>query len=127
MKFSAIFLLSLAALGADPNWPQFRGPAAGGSGAGSPPVEWNGESGKNILWKTEIPGLGHSSPIIWGDRIFVTSAVAEKGASSLKTGLYGDIEPVKDEGPQKFNVYCVDRRNGKILWERTAASGVPKI
>jgi len=120
-------LMALLLFFADSDWPQFRGPAASGVASGSPPIEWNVQSGKNILWKTEIPGLGHSSPIIWGDRIFVTSAVAEKGASSLKTGLYGDIEPVKDDGPQKFNVYCVDRRNGKILWERTAASGVPKI
>jgi outer membrane protein assembly factor BamB len=114
-------------LAADSDWPQFRGPAASGVANGSPPIEWNVESGKNILWKTGIPGLGHSSPIIWGDRIFITSAVAEKGESSLKVGLYGDINPVKDEGPQRFNVYCIDRRSGKILWERTAASGVPKI
>jgi outer membrane protein assembly factor BamB len=119
-------LLSLLAF-ADSNWPQFRGPAAGGVGAGSPPVEWNGESGKNVLWKTTIPGLGHSSPIIWGDKIFVTSAVPESGESALKVGLYGDIAPVKDEGAQKFNVYCIDRKSGKILWERTAASGIPKI
>ncbi len=45
----------------------------------------------------------------------------------LKVGLYGDIAPVKDEGAQKFNVYCVDRKSGKILWERTATSGMPKI
>jgi outer membrane protein assembly factor BamB len=119
--------IALLAFAANSDWPQFRGPAASGIGGGNPPIEWNGESGKNILWRTEIPGLGHSSPIVWGDRIFVTSAVAEKGASTLKTGLYGDIEPVKDEGPQKFNVYCIDRKSGKILWERTAASGVPKI
>ncbi len=76
---------------ADPNWPQFRGACASGVGSGSPPIEWNGESGKNILWKVEIPGLGHSSPVIWGDRIFVTSAVPEAGESSLKVGLYGDM------------------------------------
>src|ERR1700691_266846 len=97
-------LVSLLAF-ADSNWPQFRGPAAGGVGAGSPPIEWNGESGKNVLWKTTIPGLGHSSPIIWGDKIFLTSAVPEAGESTLKVGLYGDIAPVKDEGAQKFNVY----------------------
>src|SRR5580692_9490835 len=124
---AVLFSLAAIAFAADSNWPQFRGPAASGVSAGSPPVEWNGESGKNILWKTTIPGLGHSSPIIWGDKIFVTSAVPESGESKLKVGLYGDIAPVKDEGPQKFNVYCVDRRSGKILWERTAASGVPKI
>jgi outer membrane protein assembly factor BamB len=123
----AILLLSLLSFAADSDWPQFRGPAASGVGAGSPPVTWDGESGKNVLWKTAIPGLGHSSPIIWGDKIFITSAVPESGESKLKVGLYGDIAPVKGEGAQKFNVYCIDRKSGKILWERTAASGIPKI
>jgi outer membrane protein assembly factor BamB len=124
----ALFLFSTLAFAADTNWPQFRGPEAAGVGAGSPPVTWDGESGKNIAWKTAIPGLGHSSPIIWGDKIFLTSAVPESGTDpKLKVGLYGDIAPVKDEGAQKFNVYCVDRKSGKILWERTATSGIPKI
>jgi outer membrane protein assembly factor BamB len=123
----ATILLSLLAFAADSNWPQFRGPSASGVAAGSPPIAWDGESGKNILWKTTIPGLGHSSPIIWGDKIFVSSAVPESGESALKVGLYGDITPVKDEGAQKFNLYCIDRKSGKILWERTAASGIPKI
>src|SRR6266403_5394852 len=125
MKLFMFCLLALVAPAAD--WPQFRGPSAGGAGAGSPPAEWNGESGKNILWKTEIPGLGHSSPIIWGDKIFVTSAVPEAGDSMLKVGLYGDIKPVEGEGAQKFVVYCIERKTGKILWERVATSGQPKI
>jgi outer membrane protein assembly factor BamB len=125
MKF-AIFVV-FTVFGADSNWPQFRGPDATGVASGTPPVEWNGESGKNVLWKTEIPGLGHSSPIVWGDKIFLTSAVSDSGEASLKVGLYGDIGSVKGEGAQKFNVYCVDRKSGKILWERTATSGVPKI
>src|SRR5580700_8020174 len=123
----SLMILVLLALGADSDWPQFRGAGASGVGSGSPPVEWNGETGKNVAWKTEIAGLGHSSPIIWGDRIFLTSAVAESGDAGLKVGLYGDIKSVDNEGPQKFNVYCLDRKSGKILWERTAASGVPKI
>jgi outer membrane protein assembly factor BamB len=123
-----VFLLAIPlSFAADLNWPQFRGANASGVGAGSPPVEWSGESGKNILWKAEIPGLGHSSPIIWGDKIFVTSAVPEAGESTLKVGLYGDIKPVEGEGPQKFALYCVDRKTGKILWERTAIAEQPKI
>lgn len=109
------------------NWPQFRGTGASGVGTGAPPVEWNGESGKNILWKTAIPGLGYSSPVVWGDRIFVTSAVSAKGAASTKLGLYGDIKPVEDEGSQSFNVYCLDRKSGKILWTRTAVAANPKV
>ncbi|HTQ56881.1 MAG TPA: PQQ-binding-like beta-propeller repeat protein [Bryobacteraceae bacterium] len=128
MRVFSICLLSMAAaVAAEPNWPQFRGPSASGLGEGSPPTEWNIESGKNIRWKTEIPGLGHSSPVIWGDRVFVTSAVPASGESKLKVGLYGDIAPVKGEPAQSFNVYCLDRRSGKILWQRAAASGPPKI
>ncbi len=121
-----LLLLASAAFGADANWPQFRGADAAGIGTGNPVVEWNAAAGKNILWKTEIPGLGHSSPVIWGDRVFVTTAVPENGAPSLKTGMYGNVESVEGEPPQSFRVYCVDRRSGKVLWERTAAEGQPK-
>jgi outer membrane protein assembly factor BamB len=126
MKTGLLVLVAMAAFAADSNWPQFRGPSGSGVGTGSPPSEWNVESGKNILWKTAIPGLGHSSPVIWGDRIFLTSAVPASGEAQLKVGLYGDITPVKGEPEQSFRVYCLDRKSGKILWERTAATGLPK-
>jgi len=127
MKLCTIYIVAMAALAADTNWPQFRGPSASGVGTGSPPTEWNVESGKNILWKTVIPGLGHSSPVIWGDRIFLTSAVPAAGEAPLKVGLYGDVASVKGEPAQSFKVFCLDRKSGKILWERTAASGQPKV
>lgn len=127
MKFAALLIVAVLGFAADANWPQFRGPAAAGVGTGSPPLEWNGESGKNVLWKAPIPGLGHSSPVIWGDKIFVTSAVPASGDATLKVGLYGNIEPVEGEGPQSFVVYCVDRKSGKLLWQQTAATGQPKI
>jgi hypothetical protein len=59
------------ALAADENWPQFRGHGGLGIGDGDPPTKWNVETGENIAWKTPLPGLGHSSPIVWGDRIFL--------------------------------------------------------
>jgi len=122
------FLLLSAAFAADHNWPQFRGLDANGAGTGAPPLEWNGESGKNVLWKTPIPGLGYSSPVIWGDRIYLTSAVpAAGGEAAVKLGLYGDIGSVPGEGKQDFNVYCLDRKTGKILWTRSAISGEPKV
>ena len=127
VRLLTLFLVALTAFAADANWPQFRGPSASGIGGGSPPLEWNGESGKNIRWKTEIPGLGHSSPVIWGDRIFLTSAIPAAGEPALRLGLYGDIKPVEGEGEQSFRVFCLDRKSGKILWERAAASGQPKI
>jgi outer membrane protein assembly factor BamB len=127
MRLFLALLSALAVSDADSNWPQFRGPAGSGVAPGSPPIEWNGESGKNILWKAEIPGLGHSSPIVWEDRVFLTSAVPASGEPALKLGLYGDVRPVEGEGAQSFNVYCLDRKSGKILWQRTAASGRPRI
>ena len=68
----SLLLFAASVFAADHNWPQFRGVDANGAGTGTPPVEWSGESGKNVLWKTAIPGLGYSSPVIWGDRIYVT-------------------------------------------------------
>jgi outer membrane protein assembly factor BamB len=125
-KFLWIALLPAAAIAADANWPQFRGPDAGGIGSGTPVAEWNAARGKNILWKTAIPGLGHSSPAIWGDRMFVTTAIAEKGDTALKTGMYGNIDSVQGEASQSYRLYCIDRRSGKIIWERTAAAGSPR-
>jgi outer membrane protein assembly factor BamB len=128
MKSMMLFLLAGMLLGADSDWPQFRGRAASGLAAGAASVEWNGESNKNVLWKTPIPGLGYSSPVIWGDRIFLTSSVSGSGTpAEVKLGLYGAIQPVKDEGGQNFNVYCIDRKSGKILWTKTAATGDPKV
>ncbi|MBC8167975.1 MAG: PQQ-binding-like beta-propeller repeat protein, partial [Bryobacteraceae bacterium] len=126
MKLFTFLFIAAIAFGAD-NWPQFRGPSASGAGQGSPVTEWNGATGKNVLWKTEIPGLGYSSPVIWDNRIFLTSAVPAAGGSSVKLGLYGDIKPVEGEGVQSFTVYCLDRESGKILWKQTAVSGQPKI
>jgi len=127
MKWLQALPLALATLAADDNWPQFRGPGASGVGGGSPPVEWNGEKGRSIRWKTEIPGLGFSSPVIWRDRIFLTTAVSAKGVYELKLGLYGNIQPVNDEGSQTFSVYCLDRKSGKVLWKRDVASREPKV
>lgn len=126
MRLPALLLLAAITLPAE-NWPQYRGPAASGLGQGSAPLRWNGETGENIVWKTPIPGLGYSSPVIWGDRLFLTSAVPAKGTIAVKLGLYGDIAPVANEGPQTFVVYCLDRKTGKILWQQTATSGQPKV
>ncbi|MFB3826533.1 MAG: PQQ-binding-like beta-propeller repeat protein [Bryobacteraceae bacterium] len=124
--FRIALLACAAAWAGDAQWPQFRGPDASGLGTGSPVTEWNGGTGKNILWKTAIPGLGHSSPVICGDRIFVTTAVPAQGDPALKLGMYGNVDSVEREPAQSFRLYCLDRKSGKVLWERTAASGPPK-
>ncbi len=111
----------------DANWPQFRGPAASGIGGGAVPSDsWNAESGANIRWKTALPGLGLSSPVVWGDRIFVTTAVGD-AEQSLRVGLYGDVQPVDEAVPYSFRVLCVDRKSGAIVWDQEAHRGVPKI
>ena len=113
----------------DGNWPQFRGPQASGIAEGyALPSKWDVAKNENILWKAAIPGLGLSSPAIWGDQIFLTTAVpvGDKQAS-LKVGLYGDISPVADDTPQSFRVICLDRSTGKTLWDKVAFQGVPKI
>jgi outer membrane protein assembly factor BamB len=109
------------------DWPSFRGPGASGLGTGATVTEWDVESGANLLWKTPIPGLGHSSPVIWGDRIFVTTAVPETGTSSLKVGLYGDIAAHEDGRSHAFKLLAVDRGSGELLWERVAHVGVPRV
>lgn len=110
------------------NWPSFRGPNASGIAEGyATPARWNVEERQNVRWKTPIPGLGHSSPIVWGNRVFVTSAISGRGKPELKVGLYGDIAPVTDDTVHRWKVYCLDKETGRVVWERTAHSGVPKI
>lgn len=110
------------------NWPSFRGTRARGVAEGhATPTDWNVESGENVVWKTPIPGLSHASPVIWGHRICVTSAVPEGGDSPLKVGLYGDIQSVDDEGSHRWTVSCLDKRDGRVLWEEVAHAGVPKV
>jgi len=109
------------------NWPSFRGDASAGNGDGQRAIaDWDAATGKNIKWKTPIPGVATSSPIVWGNRVFATTAVSSAGNNSVKTGLYGDVKPVDDLSPHEWKLYCLDKATGKILWERTAAMGAPR-
>jgi outer membrane protein assembly factor BamB len=79
------------------------------------------------LWKVPIPGLSVSSPIVWGDRVFVVTAVSsDPEKETFRHGLYGDVEPHADTSKHAWKVYALDKRTGKIIWERTAHEGVPK-
>lgn len=110
------------------NWPSFRGPAANGVAEGyTTPSKWDSQTGQNIRWKTYVPGLGHSSPAIWGDRIFVTTAVRDDGESSLKVGLYGDVKSAKEENTFSWRIYCIDGKDGGILWSRQSHAGKPRV
>ncbi len=108
-------------------WPSFRGPWACGYMENTiAPTTWNAAKNEHIKWKTNIPGLGHSSPIVWNNYIFVTTAVNTTKSESLKVGLYGDIDEANDNTIHEFKVYCLDKNSGKIIWERIAHKGVPK-
>ena len=125
-RFPAWLMLTAIAAPAG-DWPQFRGPGASGIGDGAhPPVHWDATKGANILWKAEIPGLANSSPIAWGDRVYVTTAISSDAKQTFRTGLYGDTDPVNDSSPHRWKVLALDRKTGKILWDRTAHEGVPK-
>lgn len=130
-----------AAAGGSGHWPQFRGleatgiadppsptDAAGFGGAGKQrlPDRWNPATGENILWRTTIPGLAHSSPIAWGDVIFVTSAISGRKDATFKPGLYGDGDASDDRSEHRWMLYAIDKRTGRIRWERAAAHGAPK-
>jgi outer membrane protein assembly factor BamB len=109
------------------NWPSFRGPFASGVADGQyPPTVWDGEKGTNVRWKTPIPGLGHSCPVVWGDRIFLTTAVSSAQAK-LKPGLYGNVDSVVENAPHTWRVLCLDKHSGKVLWEKVAHEGVPQV
>lgn len=109
------------------SWPSFRGPGASGVADGQNlPDEWNAKTGQNILWRTPIPGLAHSSPILWGNRVYVTTAVSSDAKATFRPGLYGDGDASKDRSTHKWMLYALDKRTGKIVWERVAFEGEPR-
>lgn len=109
-------------------WPQFRGEQARGVVDGAPlPTKWDVEKNEGIRWKAPIAGLGLSSPIIWGDRVYVTTCVREGGEKELKVGLYGDIAPIDDNAKHSWHLIALNTNDGKVVWDQTAYEGVPKI
>jgi outer membrane protein assembly factor BamB len=109
------------------SWPSFRGTRAAGIAEGQRlPDRWDAKTGENILWKTPIPGLAHSSPVVWGDRVFVTSAISAQKDATFKPGLYGDGDASADRSRHRWVIYAIDKRSGTIAWERTAHEGEPR-
>ena len=112
------------AANAQTNWPQFRGADSRGVGKSDRlPLVWGTDT--NVAWRTEIPGRGWSSPIVWGNRVFLTTAVSEGELEAPKKGLYfgGDrSEPPKTR--QRWLALCLDRDSGKMLWT-TELHGAP--
>lgn len=115
-------------MGAPRPWPQFRGPHASGIGDGQgAPASWDIATGQGVRWKTPIPGIGLSSPIVWGDRIFLTTAVSGKGDTTFRTGLYGDPSSVDDVSEHSFRLYALDAATGRVLWDREVHRGAPTV
>ena len=121
-------VISTAVFG-DDDWPQFRGRVGLGIGSGNPPTEWDVRTGKNVSWKTPIPGLGHSAPIVWGDRVFLTTAVnSDTDNPSVETGWSGGAgESAKDTGDWTWRVLCLQLETGNIRWTKDARVGQPAI
>lgn len=114
------------------HWPQWRGPFFNGMARGDAPSVWTDTS--NIKWKTEIPGRGHSTPAIWGDRIFITTAIPTgkpapaPAATSTEQAQGGQRRAGGGAGPvveHRFEVLALDRKTGKILWRKTATTATP--
>ena len=106
-------------------WPQFRGPGSTGvSESTALPERWSAT--ENVKWKTAIPGHGWSSPIAWGNRIFVTSVVAAGEIETPKRGLYFQGERPAPTVEHRYMLYAIDFSSGKIAWEREVQRGVPR-
>jgi outer membrane protein assembly factor BamB len=129
---AAFALYSAGPLGSamDANWPQWRGPDGRGVALGSYRDEWSPD--KNIAWKAPVEGAGHSSPVIWGDRIFLTTSI--RGGPSGHTPpdhlgydmRPGYRNPDSEEADHNYTlkVLAYDAATGKLLWERTAYDGI---
>lgn len=136
MKSRLLLLLCIAALNLniysqvndDRQWPSYRGRFSSGVlDNANLPSTFDIEKMQNVKWKIEVPGLGLSSPVIWDNKLFITSAISEADRIGFKPGIYGDITPVKDSSVHEWKVFCYDKSNGKLLWEKTAYKGIPRM
>jgi outer membrane protein assembly factor BamB len=141
-------VLSLTAGFAAAEWPQFRGPdGAGLADESALPERWS--TTENVKWSVDVPGRGWSSPIVWGDRVYVTSAISPGAFKAPSTGIFGndyaaelmkqglpveevnrrvinrDIELTAETGDIRYMVFAIDARSGKVIWEREAHKGQP--
>lgn len=127
MRYLGFLLLAPALFAAEVegDWPRWRGPFDTGVARGDAPVKWSDT--ENVAWKMAVPGKGHSSPVIWGDRLFLTTAVPtepmpEPAADGPRRGPGGSPGP---QAEHRLVVMSVDRRTGKVIWEQTAHTVKP--
>ncbi|MEO1984149.1 MAG: PQQ-binding-like beta-propeller repeat protein, partial [Fuerstiella sp.] len=122
--FCAVF--ESPAVAVENDWPQFRGADARGVSSNEGlPVTWSAT--ENVAWKTDLPGRGWSSPIVWGNRVFVTSVVNTGTTEEPKKGLYfGGDRPDLPDTVHQWIVFCMDLESGKILWQKEVHEGKPQ-
>ena len=116
------------ASGASDNWPRFRGPDGTAVVDDDPGLPETWSANENVAWKTPIPGRGWSSPIVWGDRVFLTSVVADEDYEGPRPGLYlpetgNETPPDPPPGIHHWMVFCFDLGTGEPIWQRTAHAG----
>ncbi len=108
------------------HWPEFRGANRDGVGDGiDTPVDFDLETGEGVAWSVDLPGLGNSSPVVWGDRVYVTTAVAAGGSTPLRVGLTGSGDEVEEASEHRWLVLAFDKASGKKIWETEVGRGVP--
>lgn len=122
------FLLLGALTAQAQHWPSFRGPRASGVAENAdPPATWNLEKGVNVVWRTPIRGLAHSSPVIWGNRFFLTTAVSNMGDSVFQFPLEGKLDLRTDTSRHQFRVLSLDKKSGRVIWDRLALESFPRV
>lgn len=127
---AVLFLLFASPLEAQ-NWPQFRGPDGSGiADRENLPLEWSVVEERNLLWRVPIDGLAHSSPIVWGDRLYLTTAIADMTTSP--TLVLGDsdvagIDPAQDLVTHRWEILALEKNTGAVLWRKTAHRGIPRL
>jgi outer membrane protein assembly factor BamB len=126
---SLILAYSLTGVAAEQdNWPQFRGPAMNPAVADNPNLPERWSQTENVEWATEIPGLGWSSPVVWGQRVFLTTVTADGEFEQPKPGLYAPRgRPEPPQVHHNWRVYCLDLATGDVLWQRSVKAGVPEF
>ncbi|MGH9360912.1 MAG: PQQ-binding-like beta-propeller repeat protein, partial [Thermoanaerobaculia bacterium] len=108
-------------------WPQWRGPLGTGVAPhAEPPLRWSGSDGKHIRWKALLPGRGHSTPIVWGDRVFLTTAVPYGEALAPRySSAPGTHDGVPVTHRHEFVVLALGRDDGRLLWRRAVHKALP--
>jgi outer membrane protein assembly factor BamB len=123
-----VLALALCACASAQNWPSFRGERAlGVVESAKLPSSWDLKSGLNVAWNVTLPGLAHSSPVVWGDRIYLTTAISSDPNTVLQFPLDGKLDTRTDTSKHQLRVLALDKNTGKVIWDRLVNEGEPKI